>query len=106
MNIQNIIDFFEEISPLAYVESFDNVGLLVGNPSDEVSGILITLDTTEHVVAEAIEKDCNLIVSFHPIIFNGLKKLTGKTYVERAVIKAIRHDIAIYAIHTALDNSF
>lgn len=106
MNVQNIIDFFEEISPLAYAESFDNVGLLVGNPSDKVSGILITLDTTERVVAEAIEKNCNLIVSFHPIIFSGLKKLTGKTYVERAVIKAIRHDIAIYAIHTALDNSF
>lgn len=106
MNVQNIIDFFEEISPLAYAESFDNVGLLVGNPSNKVSGILITLDTTECVVAEAIEKKCNLIVSFHPIIFNGVKKLTGETYVERAVIKAIRHDIAIYAIHTALDNSF
>ncbi|GIZ15195.1 Nif3-like dinuclear metal center hexameric protein [Capnocytophaga catalasegens] len=106
MNVQNIIDFFEEISPLAYAESFDNIGLLVGNPSNKVSGILITLDTTECVVAEAIEKKCNLIVSFHPIIFNGVKKLTGETYVERAVIKAIRHDIAIYAIHTALDNSF
>ena len=66
---------------------------------------LVTLDTLENVVEEAIAKKCNLIVSFHPIIFGGLKKLNGSTYVERAVIKAIQNNIAVYSIHTALDNS-
>ena len=85
---------------------FDNVGLLVGDKNQSVTGTLVTLDTLEAVVDEAIEKECNLIVSFHPIIFKGLKKLTGKSYVERVVIKAIQHNIAIFAIHTALDNAF
>jgi len=106
MKIQEIINFLEEIAPTEYAEDFDNVGLLVGNPNNILQGTIITLDALETVIDEAIEKKCNLIVSFHPIIFHGLKKLTGKNYVERAVIKAIQHDIAIYAIHTALDNSF
>ena len=105
MIVQDVINHLEELSPLAYAEDFDNVGLLVGNKSNTVKGVLVTLDTLEAVVDEAIEKDCNLIVSFHPIIFKGLKKLTGKTYVERVVMKAIKHDISIYAIHTALDNA-
>lgn len=105
MIIQDVINLLEELAPTPYAEDFDNVGLLVGNKNAEVEGILITLDTLETVVDEAIEKECNLIVSFHPIIFKGLKKLTGKTYVERVVIKAIQHNIAIYAIHTALDNA-
>ena len=105
MTVQDVINHLEELSPLSYAEDFDNVGLLVGDKTQEVKGILVTLDTLETVVDEAIENDCNLIVSFHPIIFKGLKKLTGKTYVERVVMKAIKHDIAIFAIHTALDNA-
>lgn len=105
MIVQDVINYLEELAPLAYAEDFDNVGLLVGDKKNIVTGILVTLDTLEAVVDEAISKKCNLIVSFHPIIFNGLKKLTGKSYVERVVIKAIKHDIAIYSIHTALDNA-
>jgi dinuclear metal center YbgI/SA1388 family protein len=105
MIVQDVINHLEELSPLAYAEDFDNVGLLVGNKNNTVNGVLVTLDTLEAVVDEAIEKKCNLIVSFHPIIFKGLKKLTGNSYVERVVMKAIKHDISIYAIHTALDNA-
>ena len=104
MLIKDIINALEEDAPLHYAEDFDNVGLLVGNKNTEVTSAFITLDTTEDVVEEAIAKNCNLIISFHPIIFKGLKSLTGKNYVERTVLKAIKNDIAIYAIHTALDN--
>ena len=106
MIIKEIAEILESFAPLEYAEDFDNVGLLVGDPNKEVTGVLITLDTLESVVDEAISKNCNLIVSFHPIIFSGLKKLTGRDYVERVVIKAIQHGIAIYSIHTALDNHF
>lgn len=105
MIIKQIIDILEELAPLDYAEGFDNVGLLVGQADTEVTGILVTLDTLENVVDEAVQKNCNLIISFHPIIFGGLKKITGANYVERTVIKAIRHGIAIYSMHTALDNS-
>lgn len=104
MKIKYIIEHLETFAPLDYAASFDNVGLLTGNSESEVTGILVTLDTLETVVEEAIVNKCNLIVSFHPIIFSGLKSLTGKNYVERTVIKAIQNNIAIYAIHTALDN--
>ena len=104
MIIQDVINHLEDFAPLAYAEDFDNVGLLVGDKNTKLTGVLVTLDTLEAVVDEAITNNCNLIVSFHPIIFKGLKKLTGKTYVERTVQKAIKNDIAIYAIHTALDN--
>ncbi|WP_424495018.1 Nif3-like dinuclear metal center hexameric protein [Salinimicrobium sp. GXAS 041] len=106
MQIKDITKAIEQLAPLPYAEGFDNVGLLTGTIDTEVTGVLVTLDTLETVVDEAIEKNCNLIVSFHPIIFSGLKKLTGSNYVERTVLKAIKNDIAIYAIHTALDNSF
>ncbi len=106
MIIKQITDHLEELSPLAYAEDFDNVGLLVGQSKTEVTGVLVTLDTLEITIDEAILKNCNLIVSFHPIIFKGLKKFNGKSYVERVVMKAIKNDIAIYAMHTALDNSF
>lgn len=105
MIVQDVINHLHDLAPLAYAEDFDNVGLLVGDKNQSVSGILVTLDTLETVVDEAIDQNCNLIVSFHPIIFKGLKKLTGKTYVERVVIKAIQHKIAIFSIHTALDNA-
>lgn len=106
MKVKEIVRLLEELSPLAYAEDFDNTGLLVGDAESEVTGILVTLDTLEDVVEEAIEKNCNLIVSFHPIIFSGLKSLTGKTYVERTVQKAIRNNISIFSNHTALDNSW
>lgn len=104
MKVRDITAIIEEVAPLKYAEDFDNVGLLVGSYKQDVTGVLITLDTLENVVDEAIEKGCNLIVSFHPIIFSGLKKLNGNNYVERVVLKAIKNDIAIYAMHTALDN--
>lgn len=104
MIVKEVTGILEELAPLGLAEDFDNVGLLVGDDHQKVTGILVTLDTLENVVEEAIAQNCNLIVSFHPIIFNGLKKLTGKTYVERVVIKAIQNHIAIYSMHTALDN--
>ncbi len=105
MKIKDITNYLEELAPLHYAEDFDNVGLLVGDYTTKVTGILVTLDTLENIIDEAIEKKCNLIVSFHPIIFSGLKKINGSTYVERVVLKAIKNNIAIYAMHTALDNS-
>ena len=105
MIVSDVTNILEELAPLANAEDFDNVGLLVGNPNSVVSGILVTLDTLENVVDESITNNLNLIVSFHPIIFSGLKKITGKTYVERVVIKAIQNNISIYSMHTALDNS-
>lgn len=106
MRIKDITGAIEKIAPLAYAEGFDNVGLLTGSGDWEVKGVLVTLDTLETVVDEALEQNCNLIVSFHPIIFSGIKKFSNPGYVEKAVIKAIKNDIAIYSIHTALDNSF
>ncbi len=106
MKVKDVIQVLDEIAPLSYSEDFDNTGLLIGNAQSEVSGILVTLDTLEAIVDEAIAANCNLIVSFHPIIFSGLKKITGKSYVERVVQKAIKHDISIFAIHTALDNAW
>lgn len=104
MKIHEVIAYLESIAPPAYQESYDNAGLITGNPQDIVSGILVTLDCTEEVVQEAIRKKANLIIAHHPIVFKGLKKLTGSNYVERTVIAAIRHEIGIYAIHTNLDN--
>ncbi len=104
MKIKQILTFLEEMAPLAYAEDFDNVGLLLGNQENEASGVLICHDALENVIDEAISKKCNLVVCFHPIIFSGLKKITGANYVERVVLKAIKNDIAIYAVHTALDN--
>ncbi|MFE3870945.1 Nif3-like dinuclear metal center hexameric protein [Flavobacterium sp. ZS1P70] len=104
MKIKEILSVLEEMAPLAYAEDFDNVGLLVGDPESETTGILVCHDALENIIGEAIAKKCNLVVCFHPILFSGLKKITGKNYVERAIIKAIKNDIAIYAVHTALDN--
>ena len=106
MKLINLISYLESIAPPAYQESYDNAGLLVGNPETSIKGVLIALDSTEAIVEEAIAKKCNVIVAHHPIIFKGLKRLTGKTYIERVVIMAIKHNIAIYAIHTNLDNVF
>ncbi|MEY2867888.1 MAG: hypothetical protein RIR01_288 [Bacteroidota bacterium] len=104
MKIKEILSVLEEMAPLAYAEDFDNVGLLVGDQNTEATGVLVCHDALENVIDEAIAKKCNLVVCFHPILFSGLKKITGKNYVERSLLKAIKNDIAIYAVHTALDN--
>jgi dinuclear metal center YbgI/SA1388 family protein len=104
VQIQNIINELEQFAPSALKEDFDNVGLLVGDASDEVKGVLITLDITEKVIDEAIEKDCNLVVAHHPIMLSGLKKINGRNATERIVIKAIRNNIALYASHTNADS--
>ena len=105
MKVKDVAEILEELAPLEYAEDFDNVGLLVGDLDMSVTKILVTLDSLENVVDEAIGKSCNLIISFHPILFKGLKSLTGSNYVERAVIKAIQNNISIYCLHTALDNA-
>ena len=106
MTVSDVAKLLDSLAPLHYAEDFDNVGLLVGNPDTKVSGILVTLDTLENVVDEAIALKANMIVSFHPIIFSGLKKLVGANYVQRVVMKALANDIAIFSMHTALDNSY
>ncbi|MDR3272054.1 MAG: Nif3-like dinuclear metal center hexameric protein [Flavobacteriaceae bacterium] len=103
MKVADIAQILENFAPKSNAENFDNVGLLVGSLQDEVRGILVTLDCLENVVEEAVQKNCNLIVTFHPIIFSGLKSLTGKNYVEKAVVKAIQNQVNIYAVHTNLD---
>lgn len=102
--IREVIKELEQIAPPVYQEGYDNAGLIVGDASAEVSGVLTCLDSTEAVVEEAIARGCNLVVAHHPIVFKGLKRLTGRNYVERTVLKAIKNDVAIYAIHTNLDN--
>jgi dinuclear metal center YbgI/SA1388 family protein len=104
MKIADIISFLESKAHPSLQEHYDNAGLITGNAGWECKGIICSLDATEEVVKEAIEKKCNLIVAHHPIIFGGLKKINGKNYVEKTVILAIKNDIAIYAIHTNLDN--
>ena len=102
--ISDIASLLEAIAPPALQEDYDNSGLLVGEPETEVSGVLVSLDVTEAVVAEALEKGCNLIVSHHPLIFRPMKRLTGRNEVERTVMAALRAGIGLYAIHTNLDN--
>ncbi|MGN6638334.1 MAG: Nif3-like dinuclear metal center hexameric protein, partial [Mucilaginibacter sp.] len=104
MKLSQLTSYLESLAPLSYQEDYDNSGLIVGNPDKEVQQALLSLDCTEAIVDEALAKGCQVIISHHPIVFRGLKKLNGKTYVERVVEKAIKNDIAIYAIHTNLDN--
>lgn len=104
MQIKEITQLLEAIAPPQYQESYDNSGLLVGHAETEVTGILFCLDAIESIVEEALQKGCNLIIAHHPIVFKGLKRFNGNNYVERTVIKAIRNQVAIYAIHTNLDN--
>ena len=102
--IKDLTDHLESIAPRHLQESYDNAGLIVGYPDREVTGVLTTLDCTETIVEEALARGCNLIVAHHPIVFRGLKQFNGSDYVQRTVMLAIRHDVAIYAIHTNLDN--
>jgi len=104
MKISDITQHLELVAPVHFQESYDNAGLIVGNADVECTGIIISLDAIEAVIDEAISKQCNLVIAHHPIIFKGLNKLNGKNYVERTILKAIKNDIAIYAIHTNLDN--
>ena len=104
MIIKDVTSYLESLAPLQTQASFDNCGLIVGDDSNEVTGIISCLDCMEEVVDEAIRKGCNLIIAHHPIVFKGLKKITGKNYIERTIIKAIQHNISIYAIHTNLDH--
>jgi dinuclear metal center YbgI/SA1388 family protein len=104
MKINEVITALEAFAAPSLQEDYDNAGLIIGTPDHECSGVLVTLDVTEDVIGEAIQKKCNLIVAHHPVIFKGLKKINGKNYVERCVIAAIKNDIAVFAIHTNLDN--
>ena len=106
MTVKDILNCITEIAPLHWQESYDNAGLQVGNLNAEAHKALICLDITEAIVDEAIAKKCDLIVSHHPLIFRGLKHLTPETYIERAVMKAVKHDIAMISMHTNLDNSY
>lgn len=104
VTIKEVISELEKKAPLFYQENYDNSGLIIGSKNTEVTGVLLSLDCTEDIVQEAIDKKCNLIISHHPIVFSGLKKINGNNYVERVVIKAIQNNIALYACHTNLDN--
>lgn len=106
MKLVELTKYLEEIAPLPYQESYDNAGLLVGDYNKEINHALISLDCTEEVIEEAIRTNCDVIISHHPIVFKGLKRFNGSNYVEKVVMKAIKHDIALYAIHTNLDNIF
>lgn len=106
MTVKDILDCITEIAPLQWQESYDNAGLQVGDLNAEARKALICLDITEEIVDEAIVKNCDLIISHHPLIFKGLKHLTPTTYIERAVMKVIKHDIAMISMHTNLDNSY
>ena len=105
MKIKELVQVIEEIAPLSLQESYDNSGLLVGSEDEDVKSALITLDVTEEVLDEAIKDGYGIIISHHPVIFSGIKKLNGKNYVENIVIKAIKNNIALYAVHTNIDNA-
>jgi len=103
VTVNDVCSALEELAPLALQENYDNAGLLLGNRSTELSGLLLCIDITEAVLKEAMDKNCNMIVSHHPLIFKGLKSITGRNMVERCVISAIQNNIAIYACHTNVD---
>ncbi len=104
MQIRELLSFFNQWAPFQLAEDYDNVGLLVGKPETEINGVLVSLDATEDVVDEAIARNCNVVVSHHPILFKGLKKLNGQNYVARCVEKAIRNGVSLVALHTNLDH--
>ncbi len=104
MKIKEIISEIEKVAPLSLQENYDNAGLITGNPHDECTAVILSIDTTEEVIQEAIDRGANMVISHHPIVFSGLKKINGKNYIERTIIKAIKNDIAIYAAHTNIDN--
>ena len=105
MKIKEVIDALERFAPLPLQEDWDNAGLQIGLTAAEASGALLCLDVNEGIVDEAIEKGCNIVVSHHPLIFRGLKQITGADYVQRAVMKAVKNDIAVISMHTNMDNA-
>jgi len=104
MKVSELVSFLNSLAPYTYQESYDNSGLLVGDPSAEIKGVLVALDCIESILDEALEVGANVVVTHHPIIFKGLKRITGSNYIERVVQKAIKHDISLISIHTNLDN--
>jgi dinuclear metal center YbgI/SA1388 family protein len=104
MRLSEICKYLDTEIPLSFQEGYDNSGLQVGFPESEISSALLTIDVTEKVITEASSKGCNLVISHHPLIFGGLKKITGSTYTERIVARSIKEDIAIYSAHTNLDS--
>ena len=106
MRIREITDAIEQYAPLRLQEEWDNAGIQVGDPDADITGILLCTDATEAVVAEAIDRGYNLVIAHHPLIFHGLKKIMGRTPVERAVAMAIKHDITIYSAHTNMDSAW
>ena len=103
MKLKDLTSYLESAVPLPFQESYDNSGLQVGSPEKEISSAMISLDVTEEVIDEAISDKCDLVVSHHPLIFNGIKSLTGKSFTERIIYKAVKSDIAVYSDHTNLD---
>ena len=104
MKVKDVTNYLESIAPLSLQESYDNSGLLVGDSEDEVKAVLVSLDITDEIIEEAIAENCNLIVAHHPVIFSGIKKLTKNDSVAEMLIKAVKNNLNIYAIHTNLDN--
>ncbi|MDG1334040.1 MAG: Nif3-like dinuclear metal center hexameric protein [Crocinitomicaceae bacterium] len=104
MKLFELTNYLESLAPISSQESYDNSGLIVGDPAMDVTGALVSLDCIESVIDEAIEKNCNVVIAHHPILFKGLKRLSGSNYVQRTILKAIKNDVALYAIHTNLDN--
>jgi dinuclear metal center YbgI/SA1388 family protein len=104
MKVTDLVNAIESFAPLSLQESYDNCGLITGNLQDEVHACLVTLDVTENVISEAVDKGCGMIISHHPVIFGKVTRLTGATFNERVIIRAIRENIALYAAHTNLDN--
>ena len=102
--VRDLMEFLNGVAPFDLQEDYDNAGLIVGRETQVVTGVIVSLDATEEVIEEAIDKGCNVVLSHHPILFKGIKRLNGSNYVERAIIKAIKNDIALIAIHTNLDN--
>ena len=103
MKLKDLTSYLDSVVPLSFQESYDNSGLQVGTPENEIFSAMISLDVTEEVVDEAIANNCNLVISHHPLIFNGIKSLTGRSFTERTIFKAVKSDIAIYSAHTNLD---
>jgi len=104
MKIKELISFLNDLAPFSYQESYDNSGLLIGDESTEITGVLVSLDVTEDVIADAVKKSCNVVLAHHPLIFSGVKKLTGGNYIEKTIVTAIKQDVAVISFHTNLDN--
>ena len=104
MKVKDVINYLDSIAPANLQEKYDNSGLIIGDKDDKVSGVLVCLDCLESVVDEALKLKCNLIVAHHPIIFSGLKKINGSNYIERTIIKALKNNIHIYAIHKLINS--